>query len=291
MERFEKIGLGVALLGHAGLMGGLYISSLSDQKVQPQQASISVDIVADIADISTAPDAIQEEPAPEQSDELVEELTPDDPLESEPAPEEASAPNQPQPQRKDNKAAEDRKRADATKRANAKLRAEEKKRVEAKKKADAKKRAEAKKREEAKKRAEAKRRADAKARAEERRKKGFAGGGSASGTPASQTAAQIRRSVKISLSSQVERFFKRCAPTGVDVNKITTAATLNLNRNGGLVSITGINQRGINSSNRTQAGLHKECVSDAIKAAAPFKNLPEDNYAVWKKWPMEFNTK
>ncbi len=283
MERFEKIGLGLALLGHAGLMGGFYIGSLSDEKLQPQQASISVDIVADIADISTAPDAIQEEPAPSAEEELVEELAPDEPLESEP--EETSEPNEPKPQIKDNKAAEDRKRAEATKRANAKLRAEEKK------KADAKKRAEAKKREDAKKRAEAKRRADAKARAEERRKNGFAGRGNTSGTPASQTAAEVRRSVKVSLSSQVERYFKRCAPSGVDVNKITTAATLNLNKNGGLISITGINQRGINSSNRAQAGLHKECVSDAIRAAAPFKNLPEDNYAVWKKWPMEFNTK
>ena len=289
MERFEKIGLGVALLGHAGLMGGFYIGSLSDEKKEPQQASISVNIVADIADISTAPDAIQEEPAP--SEELVEELAIDEPLESEAAPEEASEPAEPKTIVNDNKASEDRKRAEATKKANALLRAEEQKKADAQKRAEAQKREDAKKRAEAKRLAEAKRRADAKARAEERRKNGFAGRGSASGTPASQSAAEVRRSVKVSLSSQVERYFKRCAPTGVDVNKITTAATLNLNKNGGLISITGINQRGINSSNRTQAGLHKECVSDAIRAAAPFKNLPEDNYAVWKEWPMEFTTK
>lgn len=249
MERIEKIGLGVALIGHAGLIGGFYLGLLSPEKIIPQQTSISVDIVADIADISTAPDAIQEEPAPiaqddSAADEVIEE-TPEDAV-----PETVSDKPTPTPKKVEPKKPDPKPTPKPAPKPTPKPKGFSKDFASS-----------------------------------------FEGKGEAQGTPASQTAAEVRRSVTVSLSSQIERFFKRCAPSGVDVNKITTAATLNLSQSGGLVSITNIAQRGINSSNRAQADLHKECVSNAIKAAAPFSNLPEDNYAIWKSWPMEFNTK
>lgn len=277
MERIEKIGLGVALIGHAGLIGSLYLGLLSTDQPIAQQTSISVDIIADIADISTAPDAIQEEPAPSaQSDSAEDDAAADDstseqvtenrvqervaePISNKPTPVRQKAEPKKPERKPEPKPASKPKPKPASKPA-------------PKPKPAAK--------------PAAKPRGFSKDFASS-----FEGKGEAQGTPASQTAAEVRRSVTVSLSSQIERFFKRCAPSGVDVNKITTAATLNLSQSGGLISITNIGQRGINSSNSAQADLHKECVNNAIKAAAPFSNLPADNYAIWKSWPMEFNTK
>jgi len=256
MERMEIIGLGAAVMGHAGLLGAFYLGLFPNDEKPPQQPSISVNLVADIADVSTAPDAIQEEsaPLPEEVEDIIEEAI-EEPVPEPKANDKPVVIKKKEPPRKEKPKDKPKKRAE--------------------KKPTKKKTARAKKP-----------RAFSKDFTSS-----FDGKGKAEGTPASKTAAEVKRSIKVSLSSQVERFFKRCAPSGIDVNKITTAATLNLNKGGGLISITGLNQRGVNASNKTQAPLHKECVQNAIKRAAPFKNLPEDNYAVWKRWPMEFNTK
>lgn len=262
MEKMEKIGFSVAIIGHAALLGGFYLGLLSDDEPKPQEASISVNIVADIADISTAPDAIQEEPAPA--------------AEAPEEPEEVEEVEAPLPTLVEEKPSPIAKKTPPKKKPKDKPKSKPKK--PSKKKTESKKK---------------------KTETKKKKSKGFSkdftssfdGKGKAKGTPASKTAAEVKRSIKVSLSSQVERFFKRCIPSGVDINKITTSATLNLNQNGGLSSITGLNQRGINSNNKAQAPLLKECVSKSIKAAAPFKNLPKENYAVWKKWPMEFKKK
>lgn len=250
----EKIGLAVALVGHAGLLGAFYLGILNAEEPLKRPSSISVDIVADVADISSAPDAIQEEPAPaaEAPEEVIEETDVSEPEPTPPPPESKKPTPKPEKAKKPPK--------------------EKPKPKPKKKKSQTPKKS---------------------------KKKGidksfeslFDGKGKAEGTPATKTASQLKRSITVSLRSQVGRFFKRCAPLGVDVNKITTAATLNLTKTGSLTSITNVSQRGINASNRPQAQLHKDCVNDAIRQAAPFKNLPKENYAVWKKWPMEFNTK
>ena len=64
MDQTDKMGLGVAVGGHILLLGammlGLFMSTERLKKPEP----IAVSLVGEVAEVSTAPDAIQEEPAP-----------------------------------------------------------------------------------------------------------------------------------------------------------------------------------------------------------------------------------
>jgi outer membrane biosynthesis protein TonB len=117
------------------------------------------------------------------------------------------------------------------------------------------------------------------------------GAGKASGTAATQSAAQVRSAVTVSLRAEIQPFFKKCLIGGTDTELLVTPATLNIAKNGSLVSVSLGQTSGINDSNRTQAGLHRDCVTKAARAASPFLNLPADGYDVWKSWAMVFKTR
>lgn len=117
------------------------------------------------------------------------------------------------------------------------------------------------------------------------------GQGKNSGTAATQSAAQVRSAVTVSLRAEIQPFFKKCVIGGTDTELLVTPATLNIAKNGSLVSVSLGQTSGINDSNRTQAGLHRDCVSKAARAASPFLNLPTEGYDVWKNWPMVFKTR
>jgi periplasmic protein TonB len=112
-----------------------------------------------------------------------------------------------------------------------------------------------------------------------------------SGTAATQSAAQVRSAVTVSLRGEIQPFFKKCVIGGTDTELLVTPATLNIAQNGSLISVSLGQTTGINDSNRTQAGLHRDCVAKAARAASPFLNLPADGYDVWKSWPMVFKTR
>ncbi len=111
------------------------------------------------------------------------------------------------------------------------------------------------------------------------------------GTTATKTATQVKQAVNVSLKNEITPFFKRCAPSGVDVNLIYTSVTLNISATGTLVGTSNVSQRGVNESNQSQAALHRDCVLKALRAASPYQNLPADAHDVWKNWPMEFSTR
>jgi periplasmic protein TonB len=117
------------------------------------------------------------------------------------------------------------------------------------------------------------------------------GSGKASGTAATQSAAQVRSAVTVSLRGEIQPYFKKCVIGGTDTELLITPATLNIGKNGALISVNLGQTSGINDSNRTQAGLHRDCVIKAARAASPFLNLPADGYDVWKSWPMIFKTR
>ena len=64
MDRAEKLGLGAAVGGHALLLGAFALGLIASAETTPKRESISVSLVGEIAEVSTAPDAIQEESAP-----------------------------------------------------------------------------------------------------------------------------------------------------------------------------------------------------------------------------------
>ena len=69
MDRTEILGFGAAVGGHALLLGVFALGLMASAKTAPKQESISVSLVGEIADVSSAPDAIQEESAPPASGE------------------------------------------------------------------------------------------------------------------------------------------------------------------------------------------------------------------------------
>ena len=67
MDRAERIGLGTAIGGHALLLGAFALGAFftADRITKPQP--ISVSLIGEVADVSTAPDPVLEEPAPAES--------------------------------------------------------------------------------------------------------------------------------------------------------------------------------------------------------------------------------
>ena len=82
----------------------------------------------------------------------------------------------------------------------------------------------------------------------------------------------------------------RGCPSGLDVEKIVTRVTINLNRNGSIASLTNISQTGRTASNAPQLKPTESCIVNSIRAAAPFKGLEEADYASWKSIRITFST-
>lgn len=97
-------------------------------------------------------------------------------------------------------------------------------------------------------------------------------------------ASQIGPAVKSSLAAEVIRQLRPHwrSPTGADVELLRTTVEIRLKPDGSLAAPPRvIGQTGVNASNRAQADLHKERALNAARLAAPF-NLPEEYYAAWK---------
>ncbi|MDP9056103.1 MAG: hypothetical protein M3N34_02045 [Pseudomonadota bacterium] len=121
--------------------------------------------------------------------------------------------------------------------------------------------------------------------------KGVAGG-KASGKAQTQGAAVIGPEVKASLSGAIARQLKPHweAPQGVDADKLVTVLSWDLDADGSLAGTPRVvRQEGITDSNRPQAARHAEQAIRAVELGAPFK-LPPEYYAVWKHVrSFEFN--
>lgn len=103
-----------------------------------------------------------------------------------------------------------------------------------------------------------------------------------------KTPGQISKEVNAVLGPKILRYIRQCAPSGVDVNRIITSVTINLSQSGGVTSLSGISQRGINDTNRPQAQPMERCVTGAIRKAAPFTELNAKDYDGWKVHRMSF---
>ncbi len=274
MDRAEKIGLGSAIGGHVVLIGAFYLGLLGVAKELQKPEPISVSLVGEVAPVSSAPDAIQEEPAPAAP--AAQDFPADPPPVPEATPIEKPVERQvPRPLPVATPKPQPAKVAQKT---------------PAKQPAPAK--AASKPATSGTGRTPARPGSFSDSFEKSIAGVGKTGGqGKAVGTPAAKTAAQVRSAVTVSLRNEISPYFRRCAPTGVDVDQILTSVTLNISTSGALTGVSNIRQSGVNESNSPQAGLHKECVIKAARAASPFQNLPADSYDLWKNWPMEFRTR
>jgi periplasmic protein TonB len=271
MDRAERLGLGAAVGGHVVLLGAMALGLLmSDERLKKPEA-ISVSLVGEIAEVSTAPDAIQEESAPPAPAEA-------EPAEPPPAPvmqvakpvEKQQAKPVPTPLKRDIPTpATTAVKKVAVKQPPAKTAA-----------APAKS---------GKGATPAKPGGLSKSFEDSISNIGKApGAGKAVGTPAAKSASEVRRSVTTALGPQIMRFVRSCSPNGVGVDKILTRVSLALNRDGSLAGISGVSQEGVDENNRPQAKPTETCVLNSIRRASPFTGLDEDYYEVWKTHRMAF---
>jgi outer membrane biosynthesis protein TonB len=265
MDRTEKLGLGAAVGGHVVLLGAMALGLLISDEPLKKPEAISVSLVGEIAEVSTAPDAIQEESAPPAPAEA-------EPAEPPPAPvmkverpvEKQQAKPVPKPLvRETPPPAKTAPKKVAVKQPPAKAAT-----------APAKS---------GKGSTPAKAGGLSKSFEDSISNIGKApGAGKAVGTPAAKSAAEVRRSVSVSLASQIRSRVRACAPSGVEINKIETFVTLSLDSSGRLNSVRFDKQVGVNDSNQPQAGPLKDCILQAVRAASPYEGLDSEYYDVWK---------
>jgi outer membrane biosynthesis protein TonB len=265
MDRAEKLGLGVAIGGHVMLLGAMALGLLMSTERLTKPEAISVSLVGEIADVSTAPDAIQEESAPPAPAEA-------EPAEPPPAPvmqiEKPVEKQQAKPVERPIK-------RDVPPPAKTAI-----KKVAVKQPPAKTATATAKS---GKGTTPAKPGGLSKSFEDSINNIGKApGAGKAVGTAAAKSAAEVRRSVSVSLASQIRSRVRACAPSGIDINKIETFVTLSLDSSGRLNSVRFDKQVGVNDSNQPQAGPLKDCILQAVRAASPYEGLDPEYHDVWK---------
>ena len=118
-------------------------------------------------------------------------------------------------------------------------------------------------------------------------------GGSTTTSETRAPATALGASAKASLLQGIVREIKPHwqPPSGPDVDQIVSKVRFQLNKDGSLAGRPQIvGQRGVNDTNRTQAGRHGEQAVRAIQLAAPF-DLPDQYYTAWKTVTLDFDWK
>jgi outer membrane biosynthesis protein TonB len=270
MDRAEKIGLGTALGGHALLLGlfalGAFFTAERITKPQP----ISVTLEGEVAAVSTAPDAVQEEPAPAESaaQPAPSELAP---AESEPTPvmkiEQPTPKPTPKPLPKVVERPTPKPQPKPASKPVPKQASTQAKPGQTSPKPFSKSFEEA-------------------VRGSGSNPKPTQGTSPKTGTVARKAGAEVRREVNLALGPQIRDKIERCAPSGVDIAAIQTFVTLSLDSAGRLLDVRVDKQTGINDNNKPQAEPLKRCIVQAVRAASPFRGLDPAYHDIWGSHAM-----
>jgi periplasmic protein TonB len=266
MDQTEKMGLGVAVGGHVVLLGAMALGLLMSAERLKRPEPIAVSLVGEIAEVSTAPDAIQEESAPPAAAQA-------EPADPPPAPTPVMKIEKPveKPQVKPVEKPVKREVLTPAKTAVKKMPV---KQPPVKTAAATKS---------GKGTTPARPGGLSKSFEDSINNVGKApGAGKAVGTPAAKSGAEVRRSVSASLASQIRSRVRACAPSGVEINQIETFVTLNLEPSGRLTNVQFNKQIGVNDSNRPQADPLKQCILQSVRAASPFSGLDPEYHDLWK---------
>lgn len=266
MDQTDKMGLGVAVSGHVALLVAMLFGLFLSTETVKKPEAISVSLVGDIAEVSTAPDAIQEESAPP---------APAEPEPTEPPPAPVMRIEKPfeKPQLKP---VEKPVKRDVPPPAKTAVKKVPVKQPPVKKVAVATPKS-------GKGTTPAKPGGLSKSFEESINAVGKApGAGKAVGTPAAKSGAEVRRSVSVSLAGQIRSRVRACAPSGVEINQIETFVTLSLEPSGRLTNVQFNKQTGVNDSNRPQADPLRQCILQSVRAASPFSGLDPEYHDIWK---------
>jgi outer membrane biosynthesis protein TonB len=270
MDRVDRSGLAVAVLGHLGLFAALSVGLLNAPRLDIIMADpIEVELVEDVALVSTAPDPVAEVPAsaPAAASEpepmaMAEPVPPapvaepqtrpaptPKPVRAQPQPSQAKPAAKPQPQQRTQTAQRttdnrDRRRPDRSPGLSRDL-------------------------------------VSGLSDAPSAKPAAKPGRGSTIGTPAATAGPAVTASLGAEVRRQIKPHWK--SPTGADVELLRTTVVVRLNPDGTLAGAPSIvQQTGVNDSNRAQARLHADQAIKAVRLAAPFQ-LPAQFYDAWKE--------
>ncbi len=110
------------------------------------------------------------------------------------------------------------------------------------------------------------------------------------GGPGTKTTAQVRNAIQFSIKGEAQPKWNGCRIVrGPDITQLRTVIKFRLKTNGALDAITSINTTGQTPSNKTQVARFEECAEFAVRAAAPFGNLPAEHYSAWQNYKLTFD--
>lgn len=113
-------------------------------------------------------------------------------------------------------------------------------------------------------------------------------GAAPKGAPAQKASAEVKQSIRVSINNEVRGPWNACKVQGIDIDQLKTTIVFRLNEDGSLGGFTSVQTAGENESNRFQKARFEECARNAIQRAAPFGNLPRENYNDWKIYTLDF---
>ena len=113
--------------------------------------------------------------------------------------------------------------------------------------------------------------------------------GKAKTPPAAQASAQQVSAWSSLIGSRVRGPWNSCPVSGLDVQSLRAAVRFTLNRDGTILSISDPEISGITASNQPQVRPFRDCAVRAIKLAAPFPGLPAEFYDSWKLRKLTFS--
>lgn len=122
--------------------------------------------------------------------------------------------------------------------------------------------------------------------------KGITGGtGKDKTPPASKASAQVVASWDSSIKAKVLAKMRGCPVSGLDAGSLRASVNFSLTRTGGVDVIEDFSVGGVTDANRTQARPFKDCITRAIRLAAPFTGMPPEFYDQWKSRRLNISGK
>ena len=254
MEKAERIGLGIAAVGHVALFGALSLSILSSTNDAFRNKPIEVMIADEVGLESAAPNPSMVTPAtsvapelgaPEESSFVEPEPLPEPPkAEAKPTPASKPAPVSREPRRRPDKPASTTAKAEPKPAPKPKPRG---------------------------------------SRLGDDFLKGVTDAPSVSRNQ-NIAAERASPSAVASLERELYRLIKQKwrPPTGADAELLRTTVTARLDSSGQIIGRPTATTTGITPSNRSQVDIHQERAIAAVQLAAPFTTFPEKYYDEWK---------
>ncbi len=109
--------------------------------------------------------------------------------------------------------------------------------------------------------------------------------------PAAQTAAQIQQSITVAIDREIAPIWQRIVPTGVDIERLRVRLEISLNRDGSVASVRQLGElTGRTESNRPQQARFVELAISSVRQASPFA-LPAEHYDSWRVVTQSFSVR